>query len=768
MTKQTTPHSNYWLKIASAYLDLGWSIIPVGSSKKPLVKWKEFQTRHASMDEVKQWLSFTDFSGFAVVTGQISSITVLDIDQGSDFDVTTLPKTPFATTPSSGLHYYFKSNDKYLSNATGFVKNTDFRANGGYAILPPTTGEKGKYEWELSPRKQPLADLPDHLSSLLHSGDQKRSVIDLFPGVEQSQRNDSAAKVIGSLISKYPDAEWETAVWPLVIAWNDKNAPPLPHAELRSVFDSIISREKVKLSSQSDDKKKNQAQLIIEMVQDHGVKIFTNQFRECCIAIPESPFIAHKLRSRHTKNYLYRLFHKVEGKPPYSEAVNTAISTLESYAYFGKESHQVNNRVGRKGDSIYYDLGDNKHVIKVNSNGWKIQTHAPVYFHRYAHQKKQVVPAQGGSLSDFLTFTNVANPQQELLLLTYLVVCLIPDIPRAMLLVHGDQGSAKSTLMKFIRSLIDPSHVPLLTPPESPKELVQFASHNYALMLDNLTSMPTWLSDAMCRVITGDGFSKRQLFTDDEDVLYAYKRASAISGITQVSDKPDLLDRSLLLELNRIPDTKRLDERSLWLEFNQKKPAIFGAMLDALSATLVNHSKADPKKKPRMADYYRYCLATAMELGFSENSLFAAFEHNTFTQNEEAIEQSAVAQALIDFMQERNSYFGTSSQLHADLYERAKKIGLGKSFPKSSKWLWRKIVEVRPNLLAIGFTFQKVRKNNANFIQISKTVSTDSSVDTPDNKNVGNIQASGNSDNSGNKKDTFTETVVATLFDTTP
>jgi hypothetical protein len=715
-----------WHQLGQAYLDLGWTIIPVDSNKKPLVKWKQYQARKPTADELKEWSEKSNLSGFAIVTGKISRVVVLDLDRGSMFDTSSVPLTPHSQTGSGGHHYFFKAPAEIeLGNAAGFIEKTDFRGEGGYAILPPSKHPSGKqYYWIESPVDTPLADLPISLIEQLTQSPKKEELtakvkeeVNIFEGVGESKRNDSATKVVGFLMKFIPQDQWENVVWHLLKGWNRLNQPPLSETELRSVYESIAERA---IFDSQGNEKPNQAQIIVGMVLDSPIKLFTNQFHEAVLTLPDSSFLTCKIDSEMTRHLLFKMFWDSEGKPPNAEGVNNAIKTLQGIAVFDQPQIEVFNRVGRKGNTVYYDIGDGTHIVRISPDGWTLEAESPIYFRRFSHQKKQVLPQRGGNLLELFKFINVQQDPQKLLVLTFLVVSFIPDIPRAMLILHGDQGSAKSTLLRLLRELIDPSEVALLTPPDSIRELVQFASHHYTIFLDNLSEIAPNFSDAMCRLITGDGFTKRQLFSDDEDVLYAYKRVVGICGINQVATKPDLLDRSIIVPLERIPDSMREEEKQLETEFEQVKPYLLGSLFDAVSTTLRLTPTLKLTSKPRMADYFKYATAAAKHFNFTEEQLADAFNQNVKQQNEEAIDSSPVAQTLIEFMVNQSTWQGKSSELYDKLEDIADKIKIKKGFPKAPSWLWRKIKDIRPNLMACGISISKEKQLEGTYIVIEK------------------------------------------------
>jgi len=370
-------------------------------------------------------------------------------------------------------------------------------------------------------------------------------------------------------------------------------------------------------------------------------------------------------------------------------------------------------------------LGDDKRVVKITNSGWEITSDCPVLFRRFNHQKPQVDPIKGGDLRDVLEFINLRNPTDQLLFLTYLVAVFIPDIPRPVIIGVGDQGAAKSTGLRVTRSLVDPSITELLSPPRDVNELAQNANHHYSLFLDNLSSLSGWFSDVLCRLSTGIGFSKRKLFTDDEDILFTQKVAIGITGIHLVAEKPDLLDRSLILRFEAISEEERIAEEDFWQKFSQVKGLLLGGLFTTLSETLRVVSTLSLKRKPRMADYAKYAVAAANALGYSSDEFLSAWADNVNRQNQAAIESSPVAQVVLEFMENRQEWSGSSTELHDELKklaEKAKlKVGGRGGFPESSSWLWRKIKQVRPNLIALGVEASHDENNTSSVIELVNT-----------------------------------------------
>lgn len=475
-----------------------------------------------------------------------------------------------------------------------------------------------------------------------------------------------------------------------------KNAKPFPTDKV-TTGGTDDSEEKEKLPITEE---------LVELVLDSGCEIFLDSEKEPVIVFPEKPLVAFPLRSKEFHRWLSGNYYDYSRKGFSNDVFSVVVNTLEGKSYQENQIVKLYNRVAFIENVIYYDLGNDKNLVRIDSRGWEITNQSPAKFRRFKHQLIQVDPLKGGNLSEVLKYINITDPKEQLLLLTYFIAAFIPNIPRAVLVHTGDQGSAKSTGMRVIRSLIDPSSAELLIPPHDIPELALAANHHYCLYFDNLSHLSDQLSDTICRLVTGVGFTKRKLFTDSEEIILNQIVAVGITGIINVATKPDLLDRCLILKFERISDEKREDEGGFWQQFNNEKPYLLGAIFAALSKALQIVPNLKLSRKPRMADYAKYAAAAAIALDSSSEMFLTAFAQNIKRQNYAAIEASAVAQIVIDFMSDKEEWEGTSSELYSLLKKAAEdanfEIGGRNGFPKAPNWLWKKILPIHPNLNALG------------------------------------------------------------------
>jgi hypothetical protein len=169
----------------------------------------------------------------------------------------------------------------------------------------------------------------------------------------------------------------------------------------------------------------------------------------------------------------------------------------------------------------------------------------------------------------------------------------------------AEHGCAKSSSARFVVSLIDPSTAPLRMPPRDIEAWVPTANGSYVVALDNLSSIADWLSDALCRAATGDGHTKRSLYTDTDLTVLQFRRVLIINGIDLGGLREDLTDRLAPVDLARIEDDDRKTESDLEIDWEQDRPEILGGLLDLAAKVHAKLPGLTVKELPRMADFAR-------------------------------------------------------------------------------------------------------------------------------------------------------------------
>jgi hypothetical protein len=264
-----------------------------------------------------------------------------------------------------------------------------------------------------------------------------------------------------------------------------------------------------------------------------------------------------------------------------------------------------------------------------------------------------------------------------------------------------------------------------------PRDFLQKAMHAYIVMLDNQNTIPEWAADTLCRLVTGEADSKRRLYTDDEDFIIELRRAVLLNGINVPTDRGDVLDRSLVVELERIPDAERKTEEELWERFEAEQPKLLGALFDILSKAIALKPSIELSRRPRLADWGEYAACVYEVMGWGAETFLKDWDDVVKVQNQATLDGSPVAQAIIKFMEVKDEYTATSSEMHSKLKVVAAQLGIDvekdKAWPKSARWLWRRIKEVLPLLVAAGIEASRGRDELAKQITLRKIPTSDGS-----------------------------------------
>ena len=403
------------------------------------------------------------------------------------------------------------------------------------------------------------------------------------------------------------------------------------------------------------------------------------------------------------RQWLLQRYFETTGGAPSSEAVRSALSVIEAKAHFGAPERKVHIRVGGLDGRLYLDLCDESwRAVEIDASGWRVIDGPPLRFRRAAGMQALPMPVPGGSVKGLRSFLNVRSDDDFVLAVSWMLAVLRHPGPYPVLVLSGEQGSAKSTFSAILRALLDPNTAPLRAPPREDRELFIAANNGHVLTFDNISGLPTWISDALCRLATGGGFSARQLYTDQDEVLFDASRPIILNGIEDIVERPDLADRGLFLTLEPISEDRRRPEAELWAAFNHDRPRILGALLDAVVEGLKRLPETRLLKPPRMADFALW--ATACETAFwPAGTFWSAYCRNRDEAVEGVIEANPVAAALRSLMSMRPEWRGTASELLVDLAKITDEPMAGfKEWPRTPRSLSGKLRRVAPFLRKVG------------------------------------------------------------------
>jgi len=460
---------------------------------------------------------------------------------------------------------------------------------------------------------------------------------------------------------------------------------------------------------------------LVSLVDNHGAVYFHDQTKRAFIQINLGD---HKevfeCPSSGLGNWLSHNYYKTCGNVASEAALKAAMRTLAGIATFDGNLRKLNRRVAIHEEDFWYDLCDPKmQAVRIMKNSWEIVSNPPPIFRRSQHQATQVLPASTGDYSLLDKYLNIESDEERLLLHCTVLSYFVPEIAHNVLVVSGSQGSAKSTTVKLIRAIVDPSSTPTLALPSKKDDLVQHLFHHWTPVYDNLSGLTQWQSDMLCSAVTGDSSHKRTLYSNEDESLYAYKPCVILAGINVIPANSDFLDRSVLVTMKRVPNAERLDDSVLQAWFQDDRPRILAGAFDMIcKARDIREKIGSGPRLTRMTDSEAWGLAFSEVLGHSRDFYMSAIERNEAQKNSEVVLSNPVADSIANHMAKRETWEGTATELYMILRESPGTCY--RSWPNSPHALTRVIKKCLVNLERIGIFIEFSRSATERKIHISR------------------------------------------------
>ncbi|MET7682661.1 ATP-binding protein [Streptomyces sp. NPDC005423] len=425
---------------------------------------------------------------------------------------------------------------------------------------------------------------------------------------------------------------------------------------------AVNTRRRSTTGAGDDGKPPPAAARIVAMAREEYRFVMSTDGRPYAVALG-GPNIALPLRGKAgLRQRLARKFADAyPGEVASQSALADAMTVLEGIAE-DNDPVPVNLRVGRDpSGAIVVDLGsaDGRAVV-VSGIGWQVVDRAPALFRRSGAMAPMPEPVlDGDGLAKLHALLNMDKSAFHQLV-AWLIAAWIPDIPHPALVCKGEQGTGKSKAAQMFINLIDPSPAAKRSQPRDEKAWSRQAFSSWALCLDNISTIPPWLSDTLCKAVTGDGVVDRALYTDDDVVVLTFKRVLAMTTIDAGALAGDLAERVLMLDLQLIDATRRRSEEELDATFDVVRPAVLGALFDVLACALAVLPSIRLESMPRMADFARVLAAVDQTQGWNTLGDYLATSANVAT---DAMEGDPFAMAIAHLVDQAGIWQGTAGQL---------------------------------------------------------------------------------------------------------
>ena len=450
------------------------------------------------------------------------------------------------------------------------------------------------------------------------------------------------------------------------------------------------------------------------------------------------------IKSNAFRRWLQREYFRKCKAAANAQAIQDAIGVLEGRAMFDGREYPVHIRLAENEGNIYIDLCDaNWRVVEITSSGWSVLKDSPIKFRRCKAMLSLPEPVTGGTVEELHRQLGVGADAWPLVV-GWMLAALRPRGPYPVLNLYAEQGAGKTTTARKIRGLIDPNTAPMRSEPKEPRDLMIAANNGWIVALDNLSRIGGWMSDALCRLSTGGGFSTRTLYENDEETIFDAQRPVILTGIEELATRGDLLDRSLIVTLPNIPEDQRRAEGEIWREFDEARPRMLGVLCDAISIGLRNLPTTKLPRLPRMADFALWATAVEPGVGLHPGAFMEAYSGNRAAGNELALESSPVGKAVIDFAATTSYWTGTVSDLLAELARQVdERVERQRGWPHSGRALSGVLKRLAPNLRAVGVEVESGRTKKGRFVTLTRTAGENCVTTVTDPRKQGDLWPSG-------------------------
>jgi hypothetical protein len=434
-----------------------------------------------------------------------------------------------------------------------------------------------------------------------------------------------------------------------------------------------------------------------------------------------------EIGSRRSEEWLRFVHNQETGQIHLDTTYKRAMSMIRNQAQFrNTPTETVHNRIAMVNGTIYYDLGRNDwQLVKISQNKVEMvemDLTTPM-FEKKQHQREQVQYLIDNNMDPLEELVQLLRIQSQFrqIFKVHLISMFLEDIPVPIMIPKGEQGSLKTTITKAAKRTVDPSGEEISSIPSNRDDLVLLLNNRYMPNFDNVSFIAPTNSDILCRAVTGEGLSKRKLYSDSTEIIYSYRRKIILNGISFVMNRPDLMERSFVYETQAPANSERITEADFNEKFSRLLPYLLGQIFTVLSKVLKSYIDVKPqiKELPRMADFAVYGECISRELGYADLSFVTDYKEKLEQSAIEMIEDHPLVFVIMKIMESEIKYEDTVQNFFDKAKQLAVKneIDIKNNFPSISNKVQGMIDRIKPNLRSLGFkvSFYQYTRNDAIF-----------------------------------------------------
>jgi hypothetical protein len=490
-----------------------------------------------------------------------------------------------------------------------------------------------------------------------------------------------------------------------IFTWSKTGAPgftcPHDHCHLRK-WPAL--RDHLGITPKDSTRGASHITKLINLVLGSGAELFCSPQGDPYITVPVGEYLdTFALTDQAMKEWLARAFFIATKSGVSSTALKDALLALSGSARATGVVRPVYVRIAAVDSCVYLDLlRSDYQVLTITADGWSVRTAPPdIRFVRRRGMLPLPIPVRDAMpIADLMaTVINIKSDSPDMMLfIAWLVGALRGLKPYPIACIGGEYGATKTYACQLGRQILDPNDADLSSTPKEARDLMIAALNSHVIGFDNLSFIPDWLSDDLCRLATGAGFRTRALHTDKEEVIFKAARPIMLNGITDMIRRGDLMDRSISITLDPISEGQRRTEADVNATFLLVQPAILAALADGVSQAL--RAPVTLTRLPRMADFATTVESAAPAFGWKPGAFLDAYAERREQAIDIMLDNDLVALGL-DKMRQINPWEGKSDELLEQLTNQTPEAKREK-LPKTAKGLIGTLRRLAPGLRGKG------------------------------------------------------------------
>jgi len=404
----------------------------------------------------------------------------------------------------------------------------------------------------------------------------------------------------------------------------------------------VVTKESKQKAIAEKEEKESDATRLVRLAILNSFELWHTPDGNAYITLHVNSHREHfKLSSKAVRTWLGKLGRDLMDGIPSISAIKDAVNALEGIAVYEGKEYRLYVRKAEIDGKIYVDLGD---------TSWRAVE----------------ISEDGGKIDDLRPLINAATEENWILVLAWLSQAFWCRGPFAHLYLRGTQGTAKSFMMMVLKSISDPSAAIKRRLPKSERDVSIALGSEAIPCFDNMSGVNDQIADLLCVASTGGVSTQRALFTDDEEAVIPIKCPIIANGIEDLGQRGDLLDRTIVMDLETIPEESRRTEEEILEEIEEKKASLFGSLLDLTVVGLGNVESVEIKNPPRMADFAIWACAC---LGDSAGEFLKTYTQSRENTSLDLADQNRLPAAIYSFVNATadKKWIGSASLLLSEL-----------------------------------------------------------------------------------------------------